>query len=129
MARVAAVPGVAAVEGSVTSRAAVVLAPDGRPIGGEGPTAQGRSWLADPAMNPLSIAEGRAAASHVDRFLTGETALPAPVRPTDRPLTPDDLAATFYQSLGIDPKTEFQANVGRPITLVRDGQPIAELLT
>ncbi len=49
--------------------------------------------------------------------------------PTDRPLTPDDLAATFYQSLGIDPKTEFQANVGRPITLVRDGEPIAELLT
>ncbi|HEY1116699.1 MAG TPA: glutamate synthase subunit beta, partial [Acidimicrobiales bacterium] len=33
-----------------------------------------------------AIAEGRAAASHVDRFLTGETALPAPVRPTDRPL-------------------------------------------
>ncbi len=30
-----------------------------------------------------AIAEGRAVASHVDRFLMGETALPAPVSPTD----------------------------------------------
>ena len=30
-----------------------------------------------------AIAEGRAAAASVDRFLMGETALPAPVRPTD----------------------------------------------
>ncbi len=30
-----------------------------------------------------AIAEGRAAAAAVDRFLMGETALPAPVRPTD----------------------------------------------
>ncbi len=34
-----------------------------------------------------AIAEGRAAASAVDRFLMGETNLPAPIRPTDRPLT------------------------------------------
>ena len=34
-----------------------------------------------------AIAEGRAAASYVDAYLTGETALPAPVKPTDRPLT------------------------------------------
>ncbi|GAA4108036.1 glutamate synthase subunit beta [Nocardioides fonticola] len=33
-----------------------------------------------------AIAEGRAAASKVDAFLTGSTDLPAPVRPTDRPL-------------------------------------------
>nr|WP_300499409.1 glutamate synthase subunit beta [uncultured Rhodococcus sp.] len=33
-----------------------------------------------------AIAEGRAAASYVDAFLTGDTALPAPVKPTDRPL-------------------------------------------
>jgi glutamate synthase (NADPH/NADH) small chain len=31
-----------------------------------------------------AIAEGRAAAAAVDRFLEGETSLPAPVRPTDR---------------------------------------------
>ncbi|MGE5764216.1 MAG: FAD-dependent oxidoreductase, partial [Mycobacterium leprae] len=33
-----------------------------------------------------AIAEGRACAAAVDRHLTGETVLPAPVRPTDRPL-------------------------------------------
>jgi glutamate synthase (NADPH/NADH) small chain len=32
-----------------------------------------------------AIAEGRAAAAGVDRFLTGETALPAPIAPTDAP--------------------------------------------
>ena len=34
-----------------------------------------------------AIAEGRAAAAAVDRYLTGATTLPAPIRPTDRPLT------------------------------------------
>ncbi|PWJ25304.1 glutamate synthase (NADH) small subunit [Branchiibius hedensis] len=33
-----------------------------------------------------AIAEGRAAARGVDAFLTGGSALPAPIRPTDRPL-------------------------------------------
>lgn len=33
-----------------------------------------------------AIAEGRAAASYVDTFLTGSTTLPAPIKPTDRPL-------------------------------------------
>jgi glutamate synthase (NADPH/NADH) small chain len=33
-----------------------------------------------------AIAEGRAVASAVDAYLTGETNLPSPVRPTDRPL-------------------------------------------
>ena len=34
-----------------------------------------------------AIAEGRAAARGVDAFLTGGSALPAPIKPTDRPLT------------------------------------------
>jgi glutamate synthase (NADPH) small chain len=33
-----------------------------------------------------AIAEGRATAAAVDRYLEGETHLPAPVRPTDRPI-------------------------------------------
>jgi glutamate synthase (NADPH/NADH) small chain len=33
-----------------------------------------------------AIAEGRACAAAVDRFLVGETTLPAPVLPTTRPL-------------------------------------------
>jgi glutamate synthase (NADPH) small chain len=34
-----------------------------------------------------AIAEGRACAAAVDKFLTGATTLPRPIRPTDRPLT------------------------------------------
>jgi glutamate synthase (NADPH/NADH) small chain len=34
-----------------------------------------------------AIAEGRAVASEVDRFLEGDTLLPAPVRPSDRPIS------------------------------------------
>lgn len=34
-----------------------------------------------------AIAEGRSAARGVDRYLTGASALPAPIRPTDRALT------------------------------------------
>ena len=34
-----------------------------------------------------AIAEGRAAAAAVDTFLTGSTTLPAPIPPTERPLT------------------------------------------
>jgi len=33
-----------------------------------------------------AIAEGRSAAAAVDRYLTGETQLPAPIEPTARPL-------------------------------------------
>jgi glutamate synthase (NADPH/NADH) small chain len=33
-----------------------------------------------------AIAEGRSAASAVDRYLMGDTVLPAPLRPTDRPM-------------------------------------------
>jgi hypothetical protein len=41
--------------------------------------------------------------------------------------TPDDLAASFFANIGISPKIEFRSNVGRPITLVRDGSPIRGL--
>jgi glutamate synthase (NADPH/NADH) small chain len=34
-----------------------------------------------------ALAEGRAAAAAVDRYLTGSTTLPAPIQPADRPLT------------------------------------------
>ena len=33
-----------------------------------------------------AIAEGRAAAAGVDTYLMGETRLPVPIKPTDRPL-------------------------------------------
>ena len=49
--------------------------------------------------------------------------------PVGSGFTPDDLAASFFQNIGIDPKTEYNANVGRPITLIRDGSPIPELFS
>ncbi len=48
--------------------------------------------------------------------------------PVDDGFSPDDLAATYFQSIGIDPKTEYAADVGRPITLVRNGTPIPGIL-
>lgn len=48
--------------------------------------------------------------------------------PVGEGFTPDDLAASFFQNIGIDPKTEYAANVGRPITLIRDGSPIPGLV-
>ena len=49
--------------------------------------------------------------------------------PAGQAYSPDDLAASFFHNLGIDPRTEFQTNVGRPIMLVRDGKPIAPLFS
>ncbi len=47
--------------------------------------------------------------------------------PLNEGFTPDDLAASFLHNIGIDPKTEYAANVGRPITLIRNGSPIPGL--
>jgi len=48
--------------------------------------------------------------------------------PLDTEISPDDVAATFYHCLGIDPAQILQTPDGRPITLVRDGSPITELI-
>lgn len=48
--------------------------------------------------------------------------------PKDNAITPDDVAATFYQSLGIDPRKEYRTPTGRPVMLVREGTPIQGLL-
>jgi hypothetical protein len=49
--------------------------------------------------------------------------------PANEAIKPDDVAASFYQNLGIDHKQEFQTETGRPITLVRDGNPIPALFS
>jgi uncharacterized protein (DUF1501 family) len=48
--------------------------------------------------------------------------------PQDRPLTPQDLLATIYRHLGIDYRHELKDYSGRPIPILRDGEPIVELL-
>jgi hypothetical protein len=48
--------------------------------------------------------------------------------PVERPLTPQDLLATIYRHLGIDPNVEFEDFGGRPQRILLHGQPIQELL-
>jgi hypothetical protein len=47
--------------------------------------------------------------------------------PASQAITPDDVAASFYHNLGIDPKKEYQTNTGRPVMIVRDGNVMPEL--
>jgi len=49
--------------------------------------------------------------------------------PLNEAITPDDAAASFYHSLGIDPAKEYHTETGRPITLVRDGHVIKQLFS
>jgi hypothetical protein len=46
----------------------------------------------------------------------------------DRPMTPQDMAATILHVLGIDHKTVLHTPLGRPVPLVDGGQPISELI-
>lgn len=48
--------------------------------------------------------------------------------PKDRPLTPNDLWATVYRHLGIDPHGAFPDFSGRPMPILPYGAPIEELL-
>lgn len=47
--------------------------------------------------------------------------------PKERGITPEEVAASFYHSLGIDHTREYETTSGRPIMIVRDGAPLAEL--
>ena len=44
--------------------------------------------------------------------------------PTEHPTSPEDLAATIYKALGIDPDTVLTMPDGRPTTLTAGGRPI-----
>ena len=48
--------------------------------------------------------------------------------PKDRPLTPQDLHATIYHVLGIDPTVQFLNHQGRPVPAIDQGEPIKELI-
>jgi hypothetical protein len=47
--------------------------------------------------------------------------------PVRDPVTPEDLAATIYHLLGIDPSTRLHATDGRPLTLSQ-GNPVRSVL-
>jgi hypothetical protein len=48
--------------------------------------------------------------------------------PATDPCTPDDVASTIFQQLGIDPHSELQTPTGRPVQLFREGRVIPRLL-
>ena len=43
-------------------------------------------------------------------------------------IKPEDVAATFYRTLGIDHRKEYQTSIGRPISVVRDGNLLNDLI-
>jgi hypothetical protein len=45
----------------------------------------------------------------------------------DRPVTVPDLFCTFCKALDIDPRTENQSNVGRPLKIVETGRAVKEV--
>ena len=47
--------------------------------------------------------------------------------PKDRPVSPEDLAATIFWALGIDPEIRLPDRSGRPVQIVENGRPLAEL--
>ncbi len=48
--------------------------------------------------------------------------------PVERPVAPPDLAWTILQLLGVDPSQELTTPTGRPVKILNEGAPIAELL-
>lgn len=47
--------------------------------------------------------------------------------PASMPTSPQDLAATIYHSLGVDPHLQLRDNLGRPLTIC-EGTPIQQIL-
>ncbi len=48
--------------------------------------------------------------------------------PATDPVSPDDVASTIFNQLGIDPHLELQTPTGRPVQLFREGKVIEKLI-
>jgi uncharacterized protein (DUF1501 family) len=49
--------------------------------------------------------------------------------PIEKPVSPEDLAATIYDALGIDSTLRLPDRQGRPVDIVRGGRPLAEIFS
>ncbi|MEZ6139392.1 MAG: DUF1501 domain-containing protein [Zavarzinella sp.] len=49
--------------------------------------------------------------------------------PATEPVTPDDLGATIFHQLGIDPHSELNTSTGRPMQLFREGTIVNKLIS
>jgi uncharacterized protein (DUF1501 family) len=47
--------------------------------------------------------------------------------PADRPVSPENLAATVFHALGISPDTRVLDSLGRPVPVMDGGQPLVDL--
>ena len=59
--------------------------------------------------------------------VVGESAEKADV-PKSVPMAPQDLIATVMHVMKIDPRMQFNNQAGRPVSMVEDGRPVAELI-
>ncbi len=50
-------------------------------------------------------------------------------RPKDRPYNASQVLATVYRAMGIDPSQTFVNGNGRPMYILDDREPVAELLS
>ena len=48
--------------------------------------------------------------------------------PADRPIKPQDVLATMYRHLGIDPSIPLYTHSGRPVPILSEGRVIPELV-
>lgn len=71
-------------------------------------------------LSTLALAGGRLPVGTV----IGESMAKADV-PKTHPVRPQDLMATIFDHLGIEPKTQFLNQAGRPVYLLEEGRPIA----
>lgn len=46
--------------------------------------------------------------------------------PKTQPIRPQDLMATIFEHLGIEPKTQFDNQAGRPVYLLESGRPVTQ---
>lgn len=46
---------------------------------------------------------------------------------TDPPVSPEDMAATIYDALGINPQMRIDDPLGRPVSIVHEGKPLRSL--
>lgn len=74
-------------------------------------------------LSTLALSGGRFRMGQV----IGESMSKADV-PKSTPITPQDLMATIFQHLGLDAKTQFVNQAGRPVYVLEQGTPISELV-
>jgi hypothetical protein len=72
-------------------------------------------------LSTLAIAGG----SMPGGTVIGESMPKADV-PKTQPIGPQDLMATIFEHLGIEPKTQFDNQAGRPVYLLEEGRPITQ---